>query len=504
MICISLGNCSLRSVDARGRYRGFGGVHAPLSSMPELLKNLHLAVKSADIIEIRADGIRDFSLPLLLKQKTSKPLIFTCYAKSNGGCFRGAVKERIKLLSSAITSGRFEYVTIDIPRLLAVSNNIKTLINLGRACQTKIILAYHNHQKTPDNLEAIYKRLSMFNPNAIKIVTNAQNFSDNFKVFKLAQTLKLRRHHQPKLIAFCMGAKGMISRILYKKFGLFLTYASYKTGWETADGQMPLSRMKYFYQADSITCRTKIFGLLGSPIQHSYSPFLFNAWFGGEKTNAVYLPLAIDPNRFEEDFSLIKSFLNPMGFSITSPYKITAMKLADRLSNSAKEIGAINTIYCKDNKFIGTNTDWIGVIETLLPWRKLLKNRQALILGQGGAARAIIYALRYSGIKTIVFARKSNKNMLPLKRIAQYCRGSGYDKIIINATPLGMMPDTDKSPIPQTYLKKGMIVFDTIYNPAETRLLRDAKKKGCVTINGLKMFLDQALKQMEYFNRSLP
>ena len=505
--------------------------------MTELLKNLRRTAKAADLIEIRADSIRDFSLPLLLKQKISQPLIFTCYAKLNGGCFGGAEPERIKLLSSAISSGRFKYVTIDIPESLKIPETTKALINLSRRCKTKIILSYHNYRRTPDNLEAIYKRISAClpdhsvvragNPDVVKIVTYAREFSDNFKIFKLARRFAARS--SPKLIAFCMGDKGLISRILYKRFGLFLTYASYKSGRETADGQIPFEQMKYVYRADRINRDTKIFGLLGNPIGHSYSPLLFNGLFGLANINAVYLPFEIEAQYLRRDFSLIKSFLKPGGFSVTSPYKMSTMRLADKLSPTARQIGAINTIYKRGRKYTGTNTDWIGVIETLWPLRKLLKDRQVFVLGKGGAARAILYALRNllalpsgnaqrhaslssfrsfgahghaslsSGIKTTVFSRRGGKNTVPLSRFPQYCLGPKADQIIINATPIGMFPDTGKSPVPKTCLKKGMIVFDTIYNPAETRLLKDARKKGCITVNGLKMFLVQALKQMECF-----
>lgn len=551
------------------------GICIPLGdcTMQELLKNLRRAAKSADFIEIRADRISGFSLAALLKRETNTPLIFTCYAKSKGGSLRsvgarghvslssfaGSETERIKLLLSAITSGRFEYVTIDVPESLKISDTVKTLIDMGRRCRTKIILAYHNYQWTPGNLERIYNQLSVYKPAVVKIVTYANNFSDNFRIFKLAQRVTSRRSHpplfqiygvaknSPKLIAFCMGNKGLISRILYKKFGLFLTYASYKTGLETADGQIPFDIMKYIYRADSINRRTRIFGLLGNPIKHSYGPILFNALFKTGNINAIYLPFAIDPRYFRRDFSLIKSFLQPQGFSVTSPYKIAAMRLVDKLSKSAKEIGAVNTIYREghayrpecfrgaggrsavaDNKLIGTNTDWIGVIEALLPLRKLINNRHALILGKGGASRAIIYALRHSGIKTTIFARsdahepegtacnersapyprkasgrKSIRNILPLRQLPRYCRGLGRDKIIINATPVGMFPETGKSPVPKSCLKKGMIVFDTIYNPTKTRLIKDARSRGCFAINGLKMFLVQALKQLECFTRSV-
>ncbi|MEW6027378.1 MAG: type I 3-dehydroquinate dehydratase [Planctomycetota bacterium] len=559
MLCIPIGNCTIQ----------------------RLLKNLRQASKSADLVEIRADSITGFSLATLLKYKPQKPLIFTCYSRLSGGAFRGTESQRINLLLSAITSGRFEYITIDIPLSLKIPEATKSLIDLARRKKAKIILAYHNYRNTPDNLSAVYRQLAALRPDAVKIVTYAREFSDNFRIFRLARQTAVpplaspRRANlaqkggslaltggmkRPKLIAFCMGEKGLISRILYRRFGLFLTYASYKQGAQTAEGQIPFGQMKYLYRADSINRRTRIFGLLGNPIEHSYSPILFNALFYAKNISGVYLPFAIDlpagrqgRKHFKDDFALIKKFLKPEGFSITSPYKIKAMQFVSRLSRSAREIGAINTIYKRGGKYIGTNTDWLGVLETLYQLRKMLNNRpalsaptfrrrgkkgevrprlaparaeraegrQALIIGKGGAARAILYVLRNSGIRTTVFARKAGKGApllstearapspqgtvrgaLPLSRLSQYCRGSGSDKIIINATPIGMQPDTAKSPVPKTCLKRGMVVFDTIYNPSRTQLLKDAQKKGCITVNGLMMFLVQALKQMECFTHA--
>jgi shikimate dehydrogenase len=256
---------------------------------------------------------------------------------------------------------------------------------------------------------------------------------------------------------------------------------------------------------------------LGYPIKHSLSPLLVNSLFNIRRINAVYLPFAITPQHFTRDFSLINNFLKPDGYSVTSPYKISVMKLLDEVDRTAREINAVNTIYRKNNKLIGTNTDWTGVLESLSPIpdgiasvnlaplgvRKSLQNRHALILGKGGASRAIAYALKHLNIKTTIFARHAKETGIikPWNKLPQYCQGTGKDRILINATPIGMFPnDANKIPVKESLIKKGMLVFDVVYNPIETKLIRIAKQKGCQVINGLQMFISQAMKQFRYFS----
>jgi 3-dehydroquinate dehydratase type I len=612
------------------------------SSMRQLLKNIHSASRLSDCIEARIDKVRDFSLPTLLSRKII-PTILTCHSKSTSGFGPGNENKRIKLLSSAIASGKFKYVTVDIPNPFKVSVFISSLINQARLNNSKLILSYHDYKSTPDNLKVIYQKLSAFNPAVIKIVTYAQNVGDNFKVLGFAQEINslnspsvdfivdrpalagcgslysaapwyatqpagciisrpcsncrsigsytagysrqprgMPRNQRgvpynhltnqlpnyksgkpagspadrdkPKLIAFCMGESGIISRILYKKFGLFLTYASYADDKKTADGQLPFGHMKYIYRADSLDSNTRIFGLVGYPINYSLSPLLFNFLLKTKNVNAVYLPFAIKPDRFPRDFSLINSFLKPEGYSVTSPYKIPVIKLLDRIDKTAREIKAVNTVYRRSNKLIGTNTDLKGVLESLLPIRKSLQGREAFVLGYGGVAKAIIHALKQLRIKTTVFSRHTHSRLQlhrqpnyqkgivkPWRALEKYCRDKKGNIILINATPVGAYPHiivdhpalagcgslysadpvvcrttggvchkslrsncrSNKSPVKESIIEKDMIVFDVIYNPHMTKFLKIAKQKGCRIINGLNMFIVQAMEQFKYFTRTI-
>jgi len=476
--------------------------------MRELLKNLHTASKllasspprrsGSDCIEIRVDGVRDFSLSRFIRLKPKHLcLIFTCLGKDNP-------LQRIRLLKDAISCGQFEFVTIDIPDVFNVSPSIKELLNLAQLKRTKIILSYHNFQNTPDiiEIEKVYQRLYDLKPQAIKIVTYARNISDNLKLLKFA--MNVVKNRASKLIVFCMGEQGLISRILYKKFGLFMTYASLEEGKELADGQIPFWQMKKLYNADSLNPGTKVFGLLGYPIQHSFSSYLFNLFFRMKKSNAVYLPFSIKIDDFEDDFARINSYLKPKGFSVTSPYKIRVRKLLDKTDKISREIRAVNTIYRKGNKLIGTNTDWLGAYKVLESIPKRNYPKYAFVLGQGGVSRALVYALQQLNIKTTVFARQpANRQIQPWQKLAQFCNNSGEKAILINATPIGMFPDSDKSPVRNSLIKKGMLVFDVIYNPIKTKLLKLAKQKGCLVINGGQLFISQAMEQFKYFSRTI-
>jgi 3-dehydroquinate dehydratase/shikimate dehydrogenase len=470
--------------------------------MADLLTNLKTACDVATgsgsrsrlsgCIEIRADGVRDFSLSPFSGMKQKHPsLIFTCLGKDN-----------IRLLKDAINCRQFEFVTIDIPDVFNLSPSLRAMLNLAQLKRAKIILSYHNFQNTQGNIEKVYQKLYDLKPQVIKIVTYARNISDNFKILKFAG--RVVKNRASKLIAFCMGEHGLISRILYKKFGLFMTYSSLEEGKELAEGQIPFWQMKKLYNADSLNPRTKVFGLLGYPIQHSFSPYLFNLFFRMKKSNAVYLPFSIKPEDFENDFARINSYLKPEGFSVTSPYKIRIMRLLDKTDKVSREIKAVNTIYREDNKLIGTNTDWLGAYKVIESIPERNYPEYAFVLGQGGVSRALVYTLQQLNIKTTVFAKHpANRQIQPWQKLAQFCSNSGEKAFLINATPVGMFPDSDKSPVDKHLLKKGMLVFDTIYNPIETKLLKLARQKGCKIIQGLQMFFYQAIEQLRIFKSVL-
>ncbi|MEK7450173.1 MAG: type I 3-dehydroquinate dehydratase [Planctomycetota bacterium] len=475
-------------------------------SLTELKSQLRKAARLSFLIELRADRL-PITHPNRLPVLKNRPIIFTCRPRWAGGFFKGSETARIQLLQSAIDSNRFDYVDVEY----GIFKRLKRPVS-GK---TRIILSDHNFKKTPNNLNQIYQKLSRLKPDVIKIVTMARDISDNLKIFKLH---KYTNRGIP-LIAFCMGEDGLISRVLYKKFGFWIMYAPLEFKDATGPGQIPYFDLKHLYRADRLNKQTKIYGLIGQPVAHSLSPLFFNHIFKQKKINAVYLPF-----RFKnlKSFKSFNDFLDVLGYSVTAPYKTSIMRYLNHLTPLARRIGAVNTIYPDKigvyrkgpgpTNLIGTNTDAWGAWQALeQAFRSYqtgydYRDKTALIIGAGGAARAIAFWLRLSGMRLIFVNRhylKAKKNALDFKAEAiKFSSLPGYKEpvdLIINATPLGTWPRTNITPLPKKFFKPGMIVFDAIYNPPETRFLREAKEKGCLTVSGLGMFLYQADAQLKLF-----
>lgn len=246
---------------------------------------------------------------------------------------------------------------------------------------------------------------------------------------------------------------------------------------------------------------TKILGVIGSPIEHSKSPLIHNV--GLKKKNLNYKYFAFKVENPKNAIIAMKE-LNIIGYSVTIPHKIEIMKYIDKIDPLAKKIGAINTVFNKNGKLIGYNTDIYGAINPIKKISKINKKR-AYVLGAGGAATAIVAGLKKEGAIVTIFARrlssakklakKFNSNAKELNEI-----DTEFD-ILINATPVGMYPKINDSPIPsgKKIFKKGQIVMDTVYNPTKTKLLINAKKNGARIIFGTEMFLEQAFVQFKIF-----
>ena len=449
-------------------------------TMAGLLVKLRHAGRLSHLIELRVDGVKGFDIARLPERPRSK-LIFTCRPRHLAGRFTGSEKERLGLIQQAIDSGRFHYVDVE--------DYLLSRIRKGRV---KIIASYHNFRTTPplSLLKHRYRKLLRPLPDVIKIVTLARDIRDNLTIFRFAQSVR----SQVPLISFCMGEAGLISRILYRRFGNWLTYASLDNE-PTAAGQLTYEELKNLYQADRLDKRTAIYGLIGNPVRHSLSPLFFNRLFLKSRLNAVYLPFLVKGLSI---FPELTKLLAVRGYSVTMPFKQKVMKYLKWISPDAAKIGAVNTIYQTRNGLVGTNTDGVGALEAL----KDRPTRSALILGAGGAARAIAYSLRKAGTEVLLTSRHYHKAREVARRLN--CQAVQWSKIsqilsrvnlLVNATPVGMVPKTEQSPVSKHLLHKRLKVFDTVYNPPRTRLLQEAREKGCRVISGLDMFQAQAVKQ---------
>jgi len=457
-------------------------------SAEDSISKMISASKHADIVELRIDYIPELQNALTcieesLKSKT-KPVIITNRPEREGGEFTGSEQDRLHLLQKAIDLGA-DYVDVEYDSIKQIT----------RRNSSKIIISSHNFKETPHNLSKIYDDICQQKPDIVKIVAYANDITDNFRIFELLKSAKV------PTISFCMGESGYISRILTSKFGGFLTFASLEKGKESAPGQLTEDELSNIYHFKEINRETTLYGIIGNPVSHSMSPAIHNAAFTEKGINNIYVPLKItDIDTFMRECRKIDF----QGFSVTIPHKESVLPLLDDLDPNARRIGAINTIVNRNGKLTGYNTDCMAAVMglecSLKETDEILNNKKVSIIGAGGAARAIAFGLKEKGCDITIFNRTTERAEKLSHDVK--CKFESFEEIhqidsdiLINTTSIGMFPNVDQTPVPKNILKEGMIVFDAVYNPIETRLLQDAKEQGCHTVNGLSMFINQAAEQ---------
>ncbi len=256
-----------------------------------------------------------------------------------------------------------------------------------------------------------------------------------------------------------------------------------------------------------IDSNTKLYGVFGKPIKHSKSPAIHNACFKQHNINAVYL--AFEINNIRAAVKAMRS-LNIKGASVTIPFKESIMDELDWIDDDALNIGAVNTIVNKDEKLLGLNTDYKAAINPIKPFG--IKGKKVCIIGAGGAAQAVAFGIhKEKGCLTIINRNKIRGENLALKYKADFISMDDIVKIestkpdiLINTTSIGMSPDIDAAAFPLNLLNPEMLVMDIVYNPLKTKLLNQAKKTGCTTIDGLSMFLHQGAAQFKLWTKITP
>ena len=250
-----------------------------------------------------------------------------------------------------------------------------------------------------------------------------------------------------------------------------------------------------------INGQTELYGIIGNPIRHSLSPMIHNGAFKRLGWNAVYLTFEI--KNLEEALRGIRG-LGVRGVSVTHPFKTEVIPFLDKVEKLAKKIGAVNTIVNQGGRLIGYNTDCDGALEALEE-KMDLRGKRVVLLGAGGAARAIGFGLKERDCQLIIANRSRDRgealsrelkcHFIPLSSLVKMKAEELEADVVINTTPLGMVPREKETPLPKKLLRKGMMVMDIVYEPLQTKLLREAKEKGCLTINGLEMLVRQGVAQ---------
>jgi 3-dehydroquinate dehydratase/shikimate dehydrogenase len=457
-------------------------------SMEKALEDISAAEKIAGIIELRLDLISKFDLPALLKA-TALPCIVTNRTKLEGGQFKGSETERVQILRQAIEAGA-DYIDIETSTPKELLKSI--LENKG---ETQVILSYHNFTNTMDDLEPLYEIMCDLPGDILKIVTYAQDISDNLKMFKL---LERAQKEGRKLIGLCMGEHGELSRVLSPLLGGFLTFGALETGKESAPGQIPASVLKNFYRVDRQREKFKIYGVIGNPVSKSMGYLIHNRAFQEIGSPDIYVSFLI--NNVEKFFNEFKEFFS--GLSVTMPCKEDIISLMDAVDETAQKIGAVNTVVKEQEGWKGYNTDCSGAIQALEA-QVDLKDKNVLIIGSGGTAKAIGYGVTAKGARLTVTYNRNKESGVKLAeelgcQLASIRDIGDHDfDVLINCSPVGMSPQADKTPFSHRDLKPGMVVFDSVYNPPETRLIKEARSVGCTVISGVELFINQAVGQFE-------
>ena len=260
----------------------------------------------------------------------------------------------------------------------------------------------------------------------------------------------------------------------------------------------------------------QLYGVIGNPIGHSLSPLMHNDAFEHLSIDAHYHAFLVEEETLGEAVKGLKA-LGALGFNVTTPHKVSIMKYLDEIDPLAKQIGAVNTVVHRDGKLIGYNTDGIGYVRSLQSISKEpLHQKRVLLLGAGGACRAIYFSLADVGIKEIDIANRTvekaeqliagckakvTSHALSLEQATE--KQENYD-VIIHTTTIGMHPHVQHTPLQIRSLKQGTIVSDIIYNPFETKLLHDAKAKGAIVQNGIDMFVYQGALAFEMWTGHMP
>jgi 3-dehydroquinate dehydratase/shikimate dehydrogenase len=464
------------------------------SSATDMIDRATSIAKETPFLEFRLDYLDKplLALPKLqqfLLANTAVTAIATCRRTETGGRFEGTVNAEVEVLAKAAAAG-FHLVDLEIQSAEALKKG-----DLQKLRETGIglIISWHDFKSTPD-LDAVYERIEPFQPDIVKIVPTARTLVDNLTMMRFIERIS----DSTSIIGICMGEVGIISRVLGLRAGSISTFSATSAGEETAPGQIAARTLIETYRIEDIDAATKIYGVAGNPVGKSLSPLMMNAAFRRETVNAVYLSL--QTANVGDLIELIRQ-IPIQGVSVTMPHKQALLEHLEHMDPLSKKIGAVNTLLCAPGgKLYGFNTDVAGVIIPLEK-RMPLKGAKVLVLGAGGSARAAVFGLRDKGAEVFILnrtpetaaklAKESGAKVIKREAILK----TTFD-VIINATPIGMSGQKVALLLNEEELRT-KLVFDLVYNPVDTPLIRMARQHNIPVITGVEMFIQQGARQFE-------
>ncbi len=464
------------------------------STPAEMVEKAAEAVRENPFIEFRLDYLPKplLALPKLkqfISERSEVTAIATCRRAATGGKFKGTIAAELEVLEKAASSG-FHLVDVELQTAESMKRpQMEKLRSQGAA----LIISYHDFDSTKD-LDKIFERILPFEPEFIKVVSTAKHLADNVTMMRFLE----RTRDLASVVGIVMGDQGIISRVLGLRAGSVFTFAAATVGEETGPGQIAARTLEETYRIDQLDAATKVYGVAGNPIKHSLSPLMMNTAFRRETVNGVFL--ALQANKLTDLLTLVKE-VPISGLAVTMPLKEEILKHLAKTDPLSAKVGACNTVVrSQDGKLYGFNTDVAAVIRPL-ERRLPLKGARILVMGAGGAARAAVFGLKDKGADVFVM----NRTAETAQKLARQAKAKTFKRdqlaktsfdVILNATPAGMLGVK-----PQCLLEpkemNARLVFDLVYNPLETPLIRMAREKGIPVITGVEMFVHQGARQFE-------
>jgi len=461
-------------------------------SLSSIQSAIDLHERQSEFVEIRLDALSDIpDIGEISSLKSTSKLILTLRPSSQGG-LRGLDEgERLAFWNSIAVN----LAALDETLLFDIEHDIITAVPLPRE---RVIASIHDFSGDIDDKDLIIERLAL-HADLVKIAWMTFDARESIGIFKLQDQARARGID---LIPIAMGEAGKLTRILAVSKGAPFSYCASGEGATTAPGQISATEMQELYRMDSIRETTKVFGLIAGDTNYSLSPKIHNTIFNETECDCVFVPM-----QTRAIHSLIENILSDEfpfevgGFAVTNPFKIDAMNLADELDETARRTGAVNTLKILDRRLQGFNTDVRGFINPLKRRFADLKSSRVAVIGTGGAARAAIAALTDEHCEVTVFGRDSSK-LSSLRdefhittEVLSDNRFNDF-RVVVNATPLGTLGRfQDESVASSTALEGAELAYDLVYNPSDTKFLKEARKAGCQLLGGFEMLVEQAAEQ---------
>jgi 3-dehydroquinate dehydratase/shikimate dehydrogenase len=447
---------------------------------PELMP---VSINKMDAVELRLDLFADvdFSLVRSFFQSSSCPVMLTVRKASQGGKFQRSESEREALIERLLA---LEPPFFDLEYDMS-PNFLHEVIK--KHPKTKFVLSYHNFQEMPTDLDGIYRSMQKYGAFSYKIAVMVHSTNDALKMLLFTKS-------RPKVSAICMGESGEFARVLGPIAGNLIDYACLSAEEKTGPGQLTVSEMVDIYRYPSSNEQTAIYGLIGDPVEKSPGHLYHNGVFRRRGVDAVYVKMKVKPEELSEFIPLAHA-IGIRGLSVTIPLKEKILPFLDEIDPAAKRIGAINTLLFKNGQIFGTNTDGLGALDAIEK-KVLVRSKKVVLLGAGGAARAIAFEAKARGADVLILNRtvkRANELAADLG-----CEAGGLDEvpdnydILINCSP-------DPMPIDPNKMRPETLAMDVVYFPRETEFLKRASLRKCQIVYGEEMFLNQAARQTAFW-----